>query len=44
MPNTKADHDLVTAAVNITKPKRKSERRAFRHLGLTVNICSVMPY
>ncbi len=36
IPNAIADHDLITVIVNITKPKRKTVMKTFRHLGAYV--------
>lgn len=33
LPKIVADHDLITATINITKPKRTPETRTFRHHG-----------
>ena len=33
IPNIIGDHDLITASINITKPKRLPVIKTFRHLG-----------
>ena len=44
IPNIIADHDLITATVNITKPKRKTVTKTFRHLGAYSNdaLCNAL--
>ena len=44
IPNVIADHDLITAAINITKPKRNTVIKTLRHLGAYSNdaLCNAL--
>ncbi len=44
LPNVIADHDLISATIDISKPKRAATVKTFRHMGAYSNdvLCNAM--